>query len=245
MSDAVATLMIKKSTRVTRQQLRGIETPLSTATHHPVPHADLVDMLEDRLNASGLWITREQYAVQHHGLKLFGTLDLRNGGASAGEGTTLALGFRHGNDKSMALRCVGGARVTICDNMAMMGDTTVFRLMHKHGVMAGLRERLARYFGEYDKQIAAIKDRIEAWRWAALTDIEAKATVYDAVTTGVIPSRCLDDIHTAYFSASALGYSDCEPRSKWGLHNAFTRAFKSLGPAPEWAAQTGLTRLLG
>jgi hypothetical protein len=245
MPDATATLLSKKSTRVTRQQLRGIETPLSTPTHRPVPHADLVDMLEDRLNASGLFIFREQYAVQSHGQKLFGTLDLHNGGASAGEGTTLALGFRHGNDKSMALKCVGGCRVTICDNMAMMGDTTVFRLMHKHGVMAGLRERLSRYFGEYDKQVASIKDRIEAWRWAGLTDIEAKATVYDAVTTGVIPSRLLGDIDTAYFRATDLGYTDCEPRSKWGLHNAFTRSFKSLNPAPEWAAQTGLTRLLG
>lgn len=242
---ATATLMIKKSTRVTRAQLRGIDTPLSTATHHPLPHADLVDLLEDRLNASGLFITREQYAVQNHGMKLFGTLDLRNGGASVGAGTSLALGFRHGNDKSMALKCVGGARVTICDNMAMMGDATLFRLMHKHGVMAQLRERLARYFGEYDKQIASIKDRIDAWAAWGLHDIEAKATVYDAVTTGVIPTRLIDDIHTAYFSADALGYEDCQPRTKWGLHNAFTRSFKSLSAAPEWAAQTGLTKLLG
>lgn len=245
METATATLITKKSTRVTRQQLRGIATPLSTATHRPVPHADLMDTVEEQLNAAGLFITREQYAVQRFGQRLFAALDLRNGGASAGEGTTLALGLRHANDKTMALKSLVGARVTICDNMALVGDATVFRLMHKHGVMANLRERLAYYFGGFGQEVTAIRHRIEAWTWAGLTDIEAKATVYDAVTTGVIPTRLMGDIHSAYFNAKALGYSDCEPRSKWGLHNAFTRAFKSLSPAPEWAAQTGLTRLLG
>ena len=242
---ATATLMVKKSTRVTRQQLRGIAPPISTPTHRPLMHAELVDMLETQLNAAGLYIEREQYAVGNKGLKLFGTLDLRNGGASVGAGTSLALGFRHGNDKSMALKCVGGARVTICDNMAMMGSSTVFRLLHKHGVIAHLRDRLARYFGEYDKELATIKDRIERWANWGLHDIEAKATVYDAVTTGVIPTRLLDDVHVAYFNARDLGYTDCEPRTKWGLHNSFTRAFKSLNPAPEWSAQIGLTKLLG
>lgn len=240
-----ALLIAKKATLVTRSQLRGIPAPPSTSTHRPLLHAELVDMMEDQLNAAGLFITREQYAVQHQGLKLFGTLDLRNGGLSSIPNTTLALGFRHGNDKSMALKCVGGARVTICDNMAMVGDATVFRAMHKHGVVAQLRAMLARYFGEYDKTVGMMTDRIEGWQHWGLHDIEAKALVYDAVTTGVIPTRLLDDVHVAYFRAKDLGYPDCAPRTKWGLHNAFTRSFKSLNPGPEFSAQLGLTRLLG
>jgi hypothetical protein len=233
--------------RVTRQQLVGIAPPLSTATHRPIAHAELVDTMEDRLLRAGYSIAREQYAVQREGLMLFGTFDLvLNGvGRAPVDGTGLALGFRHGNDKSMALRCVSGARVFVCDNLALVGDKRLFSLVHKHGVMGHLRQSLDQYFGAFDQQIEMLRDRFGVWQRSPLQDIEAKALVYDAVITGVIPSRLLDDINTAYFAAEALGYEDCAPRTKWGLSNAFTRSFKSLNPAPAWTAQRGLTELLG
>jgi hypothetical protein len=229
---------------VTRQQLAGIAPPNSTATHRPIGHADLVDMLEGALGRAGLFVEREQYAVQRGGLVLFGTMDLRNGGSSAGPGTGLALGFRHGNDKSMALRCVAGARVFVCDNMALSGQSTVFRVLHRHGVVNVLRQSLDRYFGEYDQQITMLKDRFGVWQASPVTDVVAKSIVYDAITDGLIPSRLLDDIDTNYFRAAELKYEDCAPRSLWGLHNSFTRAFKALNPAPAFTAQLGLTRLL-
>ena len=38
----------------------------------------------------------------------------------------------------------------------------------------------------------------------------------DSVTTGIIPSRVLHDVHANYFRAKELEYPDCEPRSRWG-----------------------------
>jgi hypothetical protein len=229
---------------MTRQQLAGIIPPLSTATHRPIGHADLVGLMEEALNRAGLYIEREQFAVQRAGLVLFGTLDLRNGGASAGPGTGLALGFRHANDKKMALRCVAGARVFVCDNMALVGETTVFRIQHRHGAMGALRQSLGTYFGAYDKQIEMLRDRFGVWQASPITNVVAKSVVYDAITSGIIPSRLLDDIDDAYFRGAEKGYEDCAPRNLWGLHNAFTRSFKTLNPAPQFAAQLGLTRLL-
>jgi hypothetical protein len=230
--------------RVTRPQLAGIAPPYSTATHRPIAHAELVDLMEERLQRAGYRIVREQYAVQRAGMVLFGTLDLENHGATAGPGTGLAVGFRHANDKTMALKAVAGARIFICDNLAMCGDSTVFKVLHRHGVIGLLRQSFDRYFGEYDQAITMLRDRFGVWQASPLQDIEAKALVYDAVTTGVIPGRLLDDIHVNYFRGADLGYADCAPRSKWGLHNAFTRAFKSLNPAPAFSAQLGLTRLM-
>jgi hypothetical protein len=52
-------------------------------------------------------------------------------------------------------------------------------------------------------------------------------------------------VHVNYFRGPGLNYEDCAPRTKWGLHNSFTCAFKALNPEPAFSAQLGLQRLLG
>jgi hypothetical protein len=232
------------SSRVTRQQLAGIATPLSTATHRPISHAELMDVMEGRLLDAGYQIQREQYAVQRAGLMLFGTLDLVNGHATADYG--LALGFRHSNDRHMALTIVGGSRVFVCDNLALVGSERVFNAPHRHGVIARLTETLGSFFRDkLPMEFVDVATRFERWGHAPLRDPEAKVLIYDALHHGVIPHRLRPDVHEAYFRASDLGYVDCAPRSVLGLHNAFTRSFKALNPAPAYTANVALTRLFG
>lgn len=245
MTQATSTLSAHRGAQlVTRQELRGIAAPPSTATWRPIGHAELVDIMQDRLEAAGWSIRKEQFAVQTEGLKLFGTLDLENGHAP-GEGLGAAIGFRHGNDKSMALQIVAGARVFVCDNLALSGDTKLFRSRHKHGVFSRLREALGGYFGKLGDEINLVKDRFGVWQAADLTDDQAKVLIYDAIQAGIIPARIRPDVHQAYFQAEDLGYADSAPRTKLGLHNAFTRAIKALNPAPSFEANVGLTKLLG
>lgn len=239
-----ATLTAATTERVTRAQLAGIPTPLSTRSHRPIAHAELVEIMEDRLAAAGYRVTGEEYAVQRGGLRLFGTLDLENG-ETPGAGMGLALGFRHANDRTMSLQIVGGARVFVCTNLALSGEAKVFRNRHTHGVMGRLREALGRYVGGLGRQVEMLKDRFGVWQAAGLTDDAAKVVIYDAIAGGVVPSRVRPEIHEAYFSAERLGYPDCAPRTKMGLHNAFTRALKALNPGPAFEANLGLTRLLG
>ena len=123
--------------------------------------------------------------------------------------------------------------MTVCSNMALAGESTVFRVMHRHGVIIRLRESLDRYFGEYEKEITMLQNQFGVWQASPVQDIEMKAIAYDAVTQGVSRSRLLDDIHTNYYRAKDLGYPDCAPRTLWGVYNSFTRAFfKALNPAP-------------
>lgn len=230
--------------RVTRQELRGIATPLSTPTHRPIAHTELVDVLDRKLADAGYAIVREQFAVMAGGMRLFGTLDLECQSATAYAGTGLALGFRHANDKHMALSIVAGARVFVCDNMALSGDVKLFRNPHRHGVM----DRLGDSLGEFclrtlPTQFAVLGDRFDRWAHAGLTDRDAKVLIYDALARGIVPARLRADVHTAYFDADALGYQDSAPRTKLGLHNAFTRSLKALNPAPAYTANVGLTGL--
>lgn len=239
-----ATLSAHGSTIVTREELARIPAPLSTATHRPIAHIDLDDILRDRLAAAGLGIARAQYAVQTEGMRLFGTYDLENIDAP-GAGMALALGFRHANNKSMALQIVAGARVFVCDNLALSGDAKLFRNRHTHGVIGRLREAIGGYFKTLPAAVEMIRDRFGVWQAAGLDDDAAKVLLYDSIASGVIPSRIRPDVHAAYFNAETLGFEDCLPRTKFGLHNAFTRGIKALNPAPAYEANIGLTHLLG
>jgi hypothetical protein len=230
---------------VTRQELRGIATPPSTATHAPIAHADLVKLIERALADAHYHIVREQYAVMSKGLTLFGLLDLQNGKAPR-EGTGYAVGFRHANNKHMALSIVGGYRVFLCDNLAMVGDQKIFSHPHRHGVINRLDTSLRRFFSDsLAEQYAIVESRFQQWERAELFDDDARVLIYRAMETGIIPARLRADIHTNYFDADALQYADCAPRNKLGLVNAFTRAFKGLNAAPAYEANVSLTRLFG
>lgn len=243
--DVTSTLLAKKSKRVTRAMLAAIPAPPMTATWRPVAHGELMDILQAEAEKAGYRFAREQYAIQKaEGLKLFGTIDLE-GGPVPGQGLTTAIGLRHGNDKSLAINLVAGARVMVCDNLALVGDLKLFRNKHKHGVFERLRDSLKDYFDKLGGQIDRVRERFDFWRATALTDADAKVLIYDAIAGGIIPSRLRPDVHVAYFDAEKLGYEDSAPRTKLGLHNAFTRAIKLLNPAPAYEANLGLTRLLG
>jgi hypothetical protein len=77
-----------------------------------------------------------------------------------------------------------------------------------------------------------------------LSDLDAKAFVYDAFAEGVAPVRLFDDVHRNYFAPTAE-MTDCVPRTKYGLHNAFTRAIKALQPSPAFQATTALGKMFG
>jgi hypothetical protein len=237
---------------VTRADLTQFATPPSTATWKPLQHAELIEIIEDRLAAAGYKIAREQFAVQTKGLKLFATLDLvlpasltdsQYGDGQVGKGLGFALGLRHGNDRSMALQMVGGSRVFCCDNLALSGDVELLRNKHTHGIYSRLRAAIGGYIGRLGHQIDMIKDRFGVWQAAGLTDDQAKVLIYDSIDKGIIPSRIRPEIHAAYFNAAALGFEDCEPRTAFGLHNAYTRGIKALSPAVSYESNLGLTSL--
>ena len=51
-------------------------------------------------------------------------------------------------------------------------------------------------------------------------------------------------VSVTYFRPSEQ-MRDVQPRTPWGLHNAFTRSIKQMAPAPAFVATTKLGRLFG
>jgi hypothetical protein len=227
---------------VPREALVQYAAPPATSTWRPIPHAELVSTLTEQLSDFGLEIRSEKYAVGSNGLALFGALDLAPAEMEIGATRGMALGFRHSNDKALAVNLVGGTRVFVCDNLALSGEKIA---VHKHSRALHLanliREGLSRWMDSYRRFEASIVNA-EA---REISDDEAKVKLFDLRYTGRLPVSIFDDAATNYFRATDLGYEDSRPRTLWGLHNACTRAVKALAPASQFRTLTDLGRSFG
>lgn len=215
--------------KVQRGDLISIPTPPRTFTFIPVPHVDLVELVEANLTSQGFGIERSEFAVQDgklngkkfNGVKLFATFILKH----VRDEFAFALGLRTSNDMSMSIKMVAGARVFVCDNMSLCGDADLLCRKHTNGldkwnlrrtVGAGVGKAIAR-FGGFEAGI----NRLKA---TSITNDQAKANIYDAVVKGVIPQAFLPKVGQAYFEPP---YREFEPRNMWSLHNSFTEVIKN------------------
>jgi hypothetical protein len=125
--------LIASTAKLPRQQLVALPTPLGTATHRPIPHAEVVEALVETLGFRHIGVVAEEYAVSKDGMKLFGVLDLDTGM----EGCSFSIGVRNAHDKSMRLAMTVGYRVFVCENMAFFGDFQPVLAKHsKHCVVS-------------------------------------------------------------------------------------------------------------
>lgn len=228
--------------------------------HRPVPHIDFINTMKRVLANVGLMASREQYAIQNEGLKLFGVMDLTVDPNSKFKqfevdlGRGLAVGFRTSNDKSMKHFAVGGQRVFVCDNMVLSGQAVILGRKHMGDFNLGneIGDGVERLMGEYRNLETSIA-RLQA---ANLTDTQAKEVIYDAFVNGmptvdddegegIVSLRMLPAVNKNYFKPEE-GWTDCEPRSKWGVYNAFTRALKDVkSPRVQFDATRTVGRFFG
>ena len=70
--ESPSTLSHTKTQLITREQLITLPAPPATRTHVPVPHHQVVQALTETLGFRHLSVVREQYAIDHTGMKMFG-----------------------------------------------------------------------------------------------------------------------------------------------------------------------------
>ena len=222
---------------VTRDQLRAIATPEATATWKPIPHVELVEMLDHTLGNNGMRIEEEQFALRRDGSMLFGVLQLAYGQTPDG---IAALGLRTANNKTMSIQICAGLSVFVCDNMVFRGDLIALQRKHTSGL--NLREELTgavllfrEHFGRLTEEIGSLKE-------SGLADIEAKALIHDVFAKGLMPLRFLPDVSRSYFEPQI---PDFEPRNAWSLHNALTTSAKTMPLSTRLSAIQSVGKLFG
>lgn len=225
--------------KVSRQELEKIEPPPATDTWMPVPHAELVSVIETELRSRDLRIREESYAVQRGGALLFGVIDLawRETGEFAA-----ALGLRTANDKTMSIQIAVGVRCFVCDNLAFSGDLIALRRKHTSGL--DLPKEIARAIDRYQEGVVSLERGIDRLRETALDNRRAKEIIFDVFAKSILPVRFFRSVADLYFDPPVEA-PDVEPRNLWGLHNALTRQVRELPPGPAFRATARLGKLFG
>jgi len=222
--------------RVTRADLARIAAPARTATWVPIKHSDLLDAVHAELARRGLAVRREQYAVQHQGTMLFGTLDLDwyDTGESAA-----ALGLRTANDKSMALQLAIGLKIFVCDNLCFAGD--LIALKRKHTAGLDLARELVQALDRYQAGMPTLRAGIRRLQATPLTAQDAKAWIYDVFAQHLVPLRYFPQVVQTYHTVTVPRYGP----TLWALHNAVTTHLQTLPPGPAFRATVRLGQLCG
>src|SRR5450759_1830841 len=97
-------VLLSKTGKLTLEELALVATPSGTATHRPVPHHELVNVLIETLGLRHLGVHAGQYAVSKDGANMFGILELDNGD----NGIRFALGIRNSHSKQFRLAITVG-----------------------------------------------------------------------------------------------------------------------------------------
>lgn len=220
-----------------RQDLLDLPTPAATPTHHPVPHARIVEALIATLGYRHLSVVQDQYAVSPDGNRLFGVLALN----VEESGVRFAIGLRNSHDKTFSFALTVGYRVLVCDNLAFHGDYEP--LVRKHSKNLVIEDVVALGVERMQRSFAPMMRRVDAWRSHDLPNSSAKLLIYRAFIENelAVPKHLARIVHENYF-APAL--DEFQPRTLWSLSNAFTSAFKDLDPVPQYRATAALARFL-
>ena len=149
---------------LTIDKLRTYKTPAATESHVPIAHAEMRDMVVERLEAVGLGVKSEQIAVStrkdveidgvmHEAYsKAFGVFDV-DGLDYAIDDTAamgLSVGWRNSSNKQLPAAIVIGSRVFVCDNLCFSGMLTLKR-RHTKNIMDDLPEMIASAFGRVEQ----------------------------------------------------------------------------------------------
>lgn len=223
LSNPTATLISHRgASLISREALKGIHTPLATLTHTPIPHAKLLDTVEEILHKQSLEIIHEEYSVMGDGQRLFGVMKLQ-GIATTNSEYRMALGLRASNDKTIPVSLIAGANIFVCDNMAFSGDAVVLKRKHtskidiQREIESGIENTITR-FNQFGKVVIR-------WKEQQVTTTEAKALILDAAVEKVMPLHLCENVLQEWTNPK---HKEFEARTIWSLHNGFTESFKLL-----------------
>lgn len=211
------TLMLHAGAEATDYDgLRSLLTPAATATHMPIPHFRVVDMLKHTLAFYGHEVVEEHYGVTEDGMRFFGLLSLK----SSYGGYEDAVALRNSHDKKFPVGIGFGGRVFCCDNLSFIADHIIRR---KH--TANAKRDLPGLVGEVVEPLALQREQQHQaflrYQDTPLTEQQADNAIMTMFRKGVINVQRITDVLDQWDHPAFLEWGD---RTAWRLFNAATYA---------------------
>lgn len=200
---------------VSYDALRALKTPDATATHVPIPHHRVIDMLRHTLGFYGHQITEENYGVTPDGSRFFGVLSLK----SDYTGYEDTVGLRNSHDKKFPIGISFGSRVFVCDNLAFIAEHVVKR-KHTANAKRDLPGLVGQLIEPLTEQREAQFKTFERYKHTALTDDRADQAIMQMYRSQVIGVQKIADVLKQWEEPSC----DWGDKTGWRLFNAATFA---------------------
>ncbi len=211
--------LIFAKNKVDVESLRGVQTPAPTATHTPIPHAQLVGLTREALDRSGLEIAEEEHALARGGLRYFGGFALKGEDVS-GTDRNIVLGLRNAHDRSFAASIAIGNQMMVCENLCFSSDVKLAR-RHTTNILADLPRVLSSAVSRVTSHWTDMGKRIEAYKQ---TEVENAADMLvQLVDTKAFPAR---DIYKAVQEFRDPRHEEFKGGSLWTLYNSVTEHLK-------------------
>lgn len=216
--------------------LQQIPVPSDTSSYTAIAHTDFVHSMykhaDQLLKPKGFTLDGERYVVDKDGARLFFIHHYRNGDTQM----NLAMGCRNSYDKSMKAAVAFGARVFVCDNLAISGDINIFR-RHTGNAISYLNEQIILNMYRASDAWDDMRHDRDTFVDYELSEDDGYALMglAKAHTVKEDPSRRLlstDKDWNAVRKYWAKPKHDYEGgnRTLWAWYNSFTFDFRSLKP---------------
>lgn len=196
-------------------ELRCFNTPEATATHVPIPHVRVVDLVKTAVGMYGHQVTAEHYGVTEDGARFFGLLSLRSTYSNYED----TVGLRNSHDKSFPVSVGFGSRVFVCDNLAFIAEISVKR---KHTL--ALKRDLPGLIGEMIEPLALQREQqartFDRYKQTLLTDERADHAVCELYRKGVINLQRIPEVLDQWAKPAYDEFA--ETKNVWRLFNGVT-----------------------
>ena len=203
------------------EKLIGVETPPSTGSFTPIPHASLVNLTREAVASAGFEIADEEHGIARDGMNYFGGFALR-GAEINGTDRRLILGLRNSHLKQFAASICIGSQATVCENLHFSSDVKLAR-RHTTNIMADLPRVLADAVGRCVSKWQTIGDRLEAYKQIEISKDRAADLLIDLADARALPPR---DIYNVMNEYRAPHHPEFKEQTLFSLFNAYTQVLK-------------------
>jgi len=216
--EATLTLMLHAgASAIDYDGLRTLATPPATATHHPLPHHELVSMIEYALNYWGHEVTKREFGVTPDGARFYGVLTLKS---DYGDYEDL-VGLANSHNKTSAIQVGMGASTFVCDNTSFRSDVVVKR-KHTPGSKRQLPGLIAEIIEPLKQQRVTQHAMFERYKGTELTDERADMLIMQMFRRGIINCTRIPEVLQQWETPTC----DYGPKTAYRLFNGVTWSLK-------------------
>ncbi len=219
--------------KVSREELRAVDTPRRTKTWIPVSHYDCASLIAEEASRRGMEITSEEYGLSANFSKMFGVLKFKCEGKEMGK----CLGIRNSLDKSLSLGLTCGYRIFVCDNLAFGGEQTIQR-RHTSGI--DIESLIPKAFDNIGHRYIKLQKDIDKLKVTMITVDDARILTCIVGESNFIRHS---DVITVLNSFQNPTYEEFSEKTKWSLYNSFTEIAQKYSPAKADQCYRGLARM--